>query len=215
MKKGYEVQKKSVVSNLDFYMQDPASNQELLPLILNSIEVWDTEFQCLLAYSISKSAEKKLISPENVGRAISVCLNFVDNLDNDDAYKSWREAFPKLASLMNNMGHGAQRQMLCETLYPKITEMIDRKQERQRRIRGCQLLKDLTQTQGAHVLMMKEHIYLFENLARESLFIFRAEMAESLGNILIQPDETEADALTGDGRYQSYALSDENFQATY
>ena len=44
MKKGYEVQKKSVVSNLDFYMQDPASNQELLPLILNSIEVWDTEF---------------------------------------------------------------------------------------------------------------------------------------------------------------------------
>jgi hypothetical protein len=39
-------------------MQDPASNDELLPLILNSIEVWDVEFQVLLAYSIGKSADK-------------------------------------------------------------------------------------------------------------------------------------------------------------
>ena len=50
MKKGYEVQKKSVVYNLDQYItSDYASNNELLPLILNSIEVWDTEFQCLFS----------------------------------------------------------------------------------------------------------------------------------------------------------------------
>jgi hypothetical protein len=45
LKKGYEVQKKSVVSNLEQYLcQDFACNSELLPLILNSIEMWDTEF---------------------------------------------------------------------------------------------------------------------------------------------------------------------------
>ena len=45
LKKGYEVQKKSVVSNLEQYLcEDFSSNNELLPLILNSIEVWDTEF---------------------------------------------------------------------------------------------------------------------------------------------------------------------------
>lgn len=50
MKKGYEVQKKSIVSNLQIYVTpDFASNNELLPMILDSIEMWDTEFQCLLA----------------------------------------------------------------------------------------------------------------------------------------------------------------------
>ena len=45
MKKGYEVQKKSVVSNLERYIQcDFGANDELLPLILNSIDMWDTEF---------------------------------------------------------------------------------------------------------------------------------------------------------------------------
>jgi|TARA_B110000305_G_C18985798_1_gene423770 hypothetical protein len=56
MKKGYEVQKKSVVSNLDQYIeQDFSVNDELIPMILNSIEVWDTEFQCLLAQSLGKA----------------------------------------------------------------------------------------------------------------------------------------------------------------
>lgn len=41
--------------------------------------------------------------------------------------------------------------------------------------------------------MMKEHQNLVVTLARESIFVFRAEMAESLGNILIQPDPEIAD----------------------
>jgi hypothetical protein len=67
MKKGYEVQKKSVVFNLDKYIKsDYASNDELLPLILNSIEVWDTEFQCLFSQSLGKAAGK--VPPEGEGR---------------------------------------------------------------------------------------------------------------------------------------------------
>lgn len=45
-----------MVFNLDQYVTaDFASNDELLPLILNSIEMWDTEFQCLLAQSLGKA----------------------------------------------------------------------------------------------------------------------------------------------------------------
>jgi hypothetical protein len=44
MKKGYEVQKKSVVSHLHHYLRDSEANTQLLPLIMNSIEVWDTEY---------------------------------------------------------------------------------------------------------------------------------------------------------------------------
>lgn len=45
LKKGYEVQKKSVVSNLDQYvLEDFQCNAELLPMLLNSIDAWDTEF---------------------------------------------------------------------------------------------------------------------------------------------------------------------------
>jgi len=44
MKKGYEVQKKSVVSNLDQYVDDKETFQNLISLILNSIDTWDNEF---------------------------------------------------------------------------------------------------------------------------------------------------------------------------
>ena len=102
MKKGYEVQKKSVVSNLHHYLREPNANAELLPLILNSIEAWDVEFQCLLAQALCHAADEDLaIEPCNLKKAISLSLDFVDNLNNDDLYQSWRDAFPKMVFLLN------------------------------------------------------------------------------------------------------------------
>lgn len=66
MKKGYEVQKKSVVSHLYVYIKDPNANSELLPLILNSIETWDTEFQCLLADSLCRVTDDCHIDAKNL-----------------------------------------------------------------------------------------------------------------------------------------------------
>jgi len=97
LKKGYEVQKKSVVSNLHHYLKDAQSNKELLPLLLNSIETWDTEFQCLLAQSLCIACDSNQIEGRNLCKAISLSVDFVDNLNNDQVYNSWREAFPKLA----------------------------------------------------------------------------------------------------------------------
>lgn len=99
MRKGYEVQKKSIVNHLDKYMHDsPEANSELLPLILNSIEDWDVEFQILLGESLSKAADNNLsLSPENLRVAVKVALEFIDNLNNDDVYNTWKATFPKLA----------------------------------------------------------------------------------------------------------------------
>ena len=109
MKKGYEVQKKSVVSNLEKYVcSDFNSNVELLPLILNSIECWDTEFQCLLAQSLGRSVEKSkpgkpIISNQNLKKSITLCLDFVDNLNNKDVYISWYPIFSSLVYQLNFM----------------------------------------------------------------------------------------------------------------
>jgi hypothetical protein len=62
--------------------------------------------------------------------------------------------------------------------------MVDRKQEKTRRIWGSNLMGDLMSTQGSHVLTMKDTFKLFQTLTRETNFIFRAEMAESLGNMV-------------------------------
>lgn len=100
LKKGYEVQKKSVVSNLDQYVHsDYQCNAELLPTLLNSIDTWDTEFQCLFAQSLGRSSEKKgTISTDNLKKAIDLCLDFVDNLNNQEVHQSWSLTFPKLIS---------------------------------------------------------------------------------------------------------------------
>ena len=86
MKKGYEVQKKSVVSNLDQYLDDKAANQNLISLILNSIDTWDNEFQILFSQSLGRCAQKKLIDADNLKKAIVLCLDFIDNMDSTDVY---------------------------------------------------------------------------------------------------------------------------------
>lgn len=69
-----------------------------------------------------------------------------------------------------------------------MVDMLDRKQERTRRIRGSNLMRDLMTTLGSHILTSQESIKHFQALTRETNFIFRAEMAEALGNIRIQKE---------------------------
>ena len=97
MRRGNEVQKKSVVSHLHNYMIDPDANTELVPLILNSIENWDTEIQCLLAESLCTAVVNKChIDASNISKAIGLALEYVDNLNSETLYSSWRNTFPKL-----------------------------------------------------------------------------------------------------------------------
>jgi hypothetical protein len=83
-------------------MQDPDANLELVPLILNSIENWDTEIQCLLAESLTKAIQSKsALEPSNINKAIGLALEYVDNLNSETLYSSWRATFPNLAYRLN------------------------------------------------------------------------------------------------------------------
>lgn len=94
------------------------------------------------------------ISPQNLRKSIELCLDFVDNLDNEDVYTSWKETFPKLAYQLNFCSGNIdsqfrQEEVLTGIVYPKVLQMIDRKQEKQRRIRASQIIADLLKTQGS------------------------------------------------------------------
>jgi hypothetical protein len=123
---------------------------ELLPLILNSIDSWDVEFQCLLGDSLKMASENKCkITATNLNKAMRLCLDFVDNLNNDEVYFAWRETFPKLAYQLNFINEEEEKEQDTQTsilekiVYPKIFSMIERKQEKRRRIRGTELMRDL------------------------------------------------------------------------
>lgn len=45
LRRGYEVQKTSVINNLSRYMREPGANDELLSLIIGSLEDWDDNMQ--------------------------------------------------------------------------------------------------------------------------------------------------------------------------
>lgn len=131
MKKGYEVQKKSIVSNLQIYVTpDFASNNELLPTILNSIEMWDTEFQCLLAQSLrrtvcmSQELGRPTVSSRNLRKAVELCLNFTDNMDSEDLHTSWSVIFRDLAFQMNFMDNETELQRQGALGQPKISESL-------------------------------------------------------------------------------------------
>ncbi len=62
--------------------------------------------------------------------------------------------------------------------------MTDRKQEKKRRLRGAQLVRDLMITQGSSIFQIPEHKKQFCLLAQEMDFNYRAEMAEALGKVL-------------------------------
>lgn len=68
----------------------------------------------------------------NLQKAIELCLDFVDNLNNNDVYTSWNSTFPFLTNQLNFLDEdGSQQISIVKTvIYPKILDMIDRKQER-------------------------------------------------------------------------------------
>ena len=52
LKKGYEIQKISVINNLHRHMKNPKANDELFSIILESILSWDENMQkeCALSF---------------------------------------------------------------------------------------------------------------------------------------------------------------------
>jgi hypothetical protein len=63
--------------------------------------------------------------------------------------------------------------------------MVERKQEKKRRIQGCHLMRDLCLNQGSHITTSDnffKHVIL---LSRDSNFNYRAEMVETFGKMIL------------------------------
>jgi hypothetical protein len=65
LKKGYEIQKVSVINNLDRYMTEAGANEELFSLIIDSLLDWDDKMQIECALSFIKPLELDLINRRN------------------------------------------------------------------------------------------------------------------------------------------------------
>jgi len=61
LKKGFSVQKKSVIFNLHRYLEEQEANEELLPIIMESFLDWDENMQLECGQSFKKIIAKDLL----------------------------------------------------------------------------------------------------------------------------------------------------------
>lgn len=66
LKKGYGIQKTSVINHLYKYLREEDGKQELLLIIIESMIDWDEQMQLEWAKSFIKPLELSLIDPENI-----------------------------------------------------------------------------------------------------------------------------------------------------
>ena len=75
-----------------------------------------------------------MIGPANLKKAMTLCLDLIDNLDNTAVYEQWIETLPKLCYelnfISNTAGENSQETILQEVVYERVNQMIERKQER-------------------------------------------------------------------------------------
>lgn len=64
LRKGYGLQKQSVINHLDKYLQEDGDKAELLTIIIESMIDWDDQMQLECANSFIKPLELELIDPE-------------------------------------------------------------------------------------------------------------------------------------------------------
>lgn len=79
LRKGYEVQKLSVINNLDRYMKEGGANEELLSLILSSLDDWDDKMQIECAKGFVPALDKNLINDINRQRILKLTIDITTN----------------------------------------------------------------------------------------------------------------------------------------
>eukprot|EP00347_Sterkiella_histriomuscorum_P008189 403346040 len=175
MKKGYEVQKKSVIEHLDQYLVEPQSNKELVPLISNSIEYWDDDFQMECGMSVKRACEKKLLSGENVDIFMQICLDFLDHIDNDVQYEAWIKTFPTLCQSMS-------QKCLKTVCLPKLQEMLDSKPQPKRRKRGAEMIGILVANSTEDTIVKELRKYIFA-CTQDHNWNFRKSMTSQMKEV--------------------------------
>ena len=63
--------------------------------------------------------------------------------------------------------------------------MVERKQEKKRRIQGCHLMRDLCLSQGSHITTSDNFFKHMVLLSRDTNFNYRAEIVEAFGKMIL------------------------------
>lgn len=94
LKKGYGVQKTSVINHLYKYLQEEGNKEELLMIIIESMIDWDEVMQLEWATSFIKPLEMKLIDTEIIKNLVHKVITMIFELeDNDNLIKAWCQVF--------------------------------------------------------------------------------------------------------------------------
>ena len=94
LKKGYGVQKTSVINHLYKYLQEDGDKEELLLIIIESMIDWDDEMQLETASSFVKPLEMKLIDKKFLNNLVEKVIRLIVELeDNDNLIQAWSKVF--------------------------------------------------------------------------------------------------------------------------
>ena len=79
LKKGFDIQKRSIVANLDKYLTEPEAGKQLIEPISKAIEFWDNDFQTDCAESFVRVLDKGLLKTQDADTVMKVSLELMDN----------------------------------------------------------------------------------------------------------------------------------------
>jgi len=90
LRKGYGVQKNSVINHLYKYLQEDGDKEELLLIIIESMIDWDEDMQLETANSFVKPLEMKLIDAKFLNNLVEkVIMLIVELEDNEKLINAW------------------------------------------------------------------------------------------------------------------------------
>lgn len=85
----------SVINHLDRYMKEPGANEELLSLIIGSLDDWDEKMQLACGEAILGPLQHGQVSMINQQRILSLSVEISTNFDceNEKLIDAWIEVF--------------------------------------------------------------------------------------------------------------------------
>eukprot|EP00347_Sterkiella_histriomuscorum_P001141 403373167 len=176
LKKGYQTQKISIIDNLNRLMREQGANEELLPIILSSMEIWDDSMQIECALSFCREDVIKYMNSQNQQKLLDECLNIIINADinNEDFIYKWVNVFKRL---INYIPIETIRQQVVK----RIIDLPSLKQQYPWRKIGFELFCAIIDAKGEEILKVEPNIFrVFTGMCTDTNWKIRKQAAQFL-----------------------------------
>eukprot|EP00347_Sterkiella_histriomuscorum_P008191 403346032 len=144
MKKGYEIQKISVINHLDRYLQEAGANEDLLSLIIESMTNWDDNMQIECALSFIKPIQMNLVDKKNKQKILKITVEIISNdsnASNEKYYDAWLQLFDKIVG-------STDLEFILKYIFPIIMDLPSLKNPYIKRKRGNRLMTSFAKQLG-------------------------------------------------------------------